>query len=349
MAPKESTPEELAASRDARIAGRALEIHERYLALLRLAQRIRQDSGYPETLKRIIDSGQDELVALRQRAGGKIAPRRRPRTRSEEPRTTCTVYVDECGAHSVTTKGEFDAFCLAAVVIPDISYPNIDSQWKKWKAETLGSAEKRIHEPDVRKGMGTFYFGGSRAKRVLGEESLRRVIASLDFTGIVCVLNRPEYLKLHGQEPLDESLPTHAYLMTLHFLTERVVMVLDGQFKGARGRFVAESRGPLEDALLQYEFVRLQLDGTSYVSSTWFRHQLCPGVDFKSKRDNVTGLQLADLMARPCGEKILNPTSTPKRWPEFREKLCQDKETLHSIVGLKVVPWHERYVDIWNS
>ncbi len=112
---------------------------------------------------------------------------------------------------------------------------------------------------------------------------------------------------------MDQSLPTHAYLMTLHFLTERVVMILDRQFDAARGRVVAESRGLLEDALLQYEFARLQLDGTSYISSAWFRHQLCPGIEFKGKMDNETGLQLADLMARPCGEKILDPACTPDR------------------------------------
>jgi len=349
MVPRESSPDELAASRDARIAGRALEIHERYLALLRLAQRVRSDSGYPDTLKHIIASGHNELAVLQQRAGGRISPRRRPRTLTQGPRATCTIYIDECGAHWVGTKGEFDAFCLAAVIIPDTDCPSIDTQWKNWKAATLGSADKRVHEPDVRKGRGSFYFNGNRAKRVLAKESLRRTIAKLNFAGIVCVLNRPEYLRLHGQQPMDESLPTHAYLMTLHFLTERVVMVLDRQFQGARGRVVAESRGLLEDALLQYEFARLQLDGTSYISSAWFRHQLCPGIDFKGKMDNVTGLQLADLMARPCGEKILDPTFTPHMWPEFRAKLSQHKETLHSILGLKVVPWDERYADIWTS
>ena len=180
-------------------------------------------------------------------------------------------------------------------------------------------------------------------------EGLREKIAKLDFTGVVCVLNRPEYVKLHGMDSMDESLPAHAYLMMLHFIAERVVMVLDKNFGSARARVVAESRGYLEDALLQYEFARLQLDGTSYVSAAWFRHQLCCGIEFIGKGENSTGLQIADLLARPCGEKVLNPASTPDRWPEFRQKLCQDQETVHSILGLKIVPWDEQYVDIWKS
>jgi hypothetical protein len=137
--------------------------------------------------------------------------------------------------------------------------------------------------------------------------------------------------------------------MTLDFLAERVVMALDKQFGGARARMLAESRGPYEDALLQYEFARLHLDGTAYIAKGWFRQQLHPGVEFHPKTDNSTGLQLADLVARPIAEKVVNPTSTPDRWPEVKAKLCQGKETKNSILGLKVTPWRERYKDLWKS
>jgi hypothetical protein len=130
---------------------------------------------------------------------------------------------------------------------------------------------------------------------------------------------------------------------------ERIVMILEGQFNGSRAFVYAEARGPLEDALLQHEYVRLQLDGTSYVSPSWFRHQLTPAILFRTKKDNVTGLQIADLLARPCGEKVLNLPTTPNRWLDFRTKLCPGQETAHSILGLKIVPWHDRYEDIGKS
>ena len=49
--------------------------------------------------------------------------------------------------------------------------------------------------------------------------------------------------------------------------------------------------------LLQYEFTRLMLDGTSYIGDSWFRHSLRPGITFEGKDTNNTGLQLADLLA----------------------------------------------------
>ena len=70
-----STPEELAASRDTRIAIRQLDEQERYLALLRQAERIRLNSNAPDTLRDIILSGESELQGLRLQAGGQVAPR----------------------------------------------------------------------------------------------------------------------------------------------------------------------------------------------------------------------------------------------------------------------------------
>ena len=105
----------------------------------------------------------------------------------------------------------------------------------------------------------------------------------------------------------------------------------------------------LEDALFQREYARLLIDGTSYVSSAWFRQQLRPGIEFRTKQDNVSGLQLADLLARPCGEKVLNPDQAPERWSVFREKLCPGQETAHSILGMKVVPWGDKYRNVWRS
>lgn len=347
---RESSPEELAASRDTRIAARRLDQHEQYLALLRQAQRIRLNIHAPDTLADIIASGQSELQGLRALAGGRIAPRRRPHRTSNDPANKCRIFIDECGSHFLAEDSEFGAFVLAAVIVPDIDHPRLDQQWKQWKSNRLGSADKIIHEPNIRRCTGPFYkFKKHSAERTAVFESLREVLTELDFAAIACVVNREEYVAQVGLSSLDSSLPSHPYLMALDFLMERLVMVLDKQFGGAQGHVVAEARGPLEDALLQYEFVRLQLDGTSYISAAWFRQQLEPGIEFKTKKDNCTGLQLADLLARPCGEKVCAPSSTPTHWPEFRTKLCQGQETAHSVLGLKVVPWDECYTDLWKS
>jgi hypothetical protein len=345
---KGPTPEELAASRDTRIAKIRLDKHERYLNLLRHARRIRLNNNASDTLTTIITSGEAELQGMRSHAGGHITSRRRPQKASDIS-NKCLIFIDECGASSLTAPDAFNAFVVAAVIVPETEYPKLNKQWKQWKHKRLGSARKFIHEPELRRGIGAFYFKGDSSKRSEVTASLNELIARLDFKAIACVVNRPEYMAQVGLTSLDESLPEHPYLMTLDFLMERIVMILESQFNGARTNIIAEARGSREDALLQYEYVRLLLDGTSYISPSWFRQQLSPAIEFRTKKDNCSGLQIADLLARPCGEKIINTSSTPERWPEFREKLCLGQETAHSILGLKIVPWHERYIDIWKS
>jgi hypothetical protein len=276
---------------------------------------------------------------------GRIFSRRRPTGRVHAPERDCTIFLDECGSHSVAASDVFPVFALAAAIVPKGAYPDIDVRWRAWKATHLGTQDAVVHEPDVRKGDG--YFDLPNRSEVLRSLSLE--LAALDFMAVVVAVNRPDYRTQFGTGPLDGSLPSHLYLMSLDFLFERVAMALDLHFSGGRAEVVAESRGPKEDALLQYEFARLHLEGTSYISAAWFRQVLHPGIRFEGKEANSTGLQLADLLARPCAEKVADPAGTPDRWPEMRCKLSPGQETKHSIIGLKVVPWQDRYDGLWES
>jgi hypothetical protein len=298
-------------------------------------------------LEDLIQQGKDELVNFVDAAKGPVLPRRRPQNKASGE--TCTIYIDECGSHNLAAKEKFQAFVLSAVAIRDCQLAELDARWKWWKRYYLGSSTKKVHEPDIRDGAKSFWCHGKAKKREKAVAALDLIIPKLDFTGFACVVNMERYKELVGAKPLDESLPTHLYLMAVNFLAERLALALDTHFNGAKGRLVLEARGPKEDATIQYEFARLFLDGTSYVSATFFRDQFFPGLEFRRKDSNSTGLQLADLLARPCGEKILNPCSTPGRWHVFRDRLCPGLETAHSILGLKVVPWEERYEDIWTS
>jgi Protein of unknown function (DUF3800) len=347
MSPKGSgDPEELEASRDERVATRRREKMEQYVAALRRAEHLRREGGGGEddpVIRDLLSRADSEFRTLQRRAGGPVFSRRRPKKRADAG--TCTVYLDECGSHELSAPDPYPVFALSAVIVPEADYSNLDARWKGWKAEVLGQHDAIVHEPTVRNRLGPF--GGSDGPQVI--EKLTRELGELDFTGIICAVHRANYIADFGLGPLDESLPAHVYLMTLDFLLERVVMALDTVFGGARAEVVAESRGPREDALLQYEFARLHLDGTSYIAPGWFRQQLAPGVVFRSKGANITGLQLADLIARPVADKVADPNSTPPRWPEVRRKLCVGQETKHSILGLKVLPWREEYEDLWKS
>jgi hypothetical protein len=340
----EPTPEELEESRDARVARQQLDRLEIGVHYLEQAARLRAEANQQDDpeLATIIARTRSECLQLRARCGGRVESRRRPRNRPSAD--TCTIYLDECGQHAVAAPDPFPVFVLAGTIIRDRELEKIDDKWKQWKRENIGS-DAIVHEPDVRRNKPPFR-GSEGEAAALG---LADIIVELDFAALAVVVHRNDYVADFGTGPIDASLPAHAYMMALDFLLERAVLALDGQFGGARAVVVAESRGPKEDALLQHEFSRLHLEGTSYISSAWFRQQLHPGIRFLSKLDNSTGLQLADLLARPVGEKIMHPDQEPARWAAFRDKLCPGHETKNSIIGLKVIPWRDRYKDLWKS
>lgn len=340
---REPNPEHLEESRDPRVARQQLSKLEVSVNYLEHAARLKAKSDEPDPeLQRIIERARNDCLQLKGKCSGRIESRRRPKAnRSEE---TCTVYIDECGQHAVAAKDAFPVFVLAAAIIRDVDYPVIDAAWKRWKHDSLGS-DVVVHEPDLRRRDGPFR--GHQYDEAVG--ALPGILSQFEFTGIAVVVHRADYVADYGTGPIDDSLPEHAYMLALDFLTERVALALDTQFSGAKARFVVEARGAKEDTLLQYEFARLHLDGTSYISPSWFRQQLNPGIEFLLKADNNTGLQVADLFARPVAEKVAKPESDPPRWSTFRDKLCTGQETKHSILGLKIVPWRDHYDGIWKS
>jgi hypothetical protein len=345
MPVREPPPEHLEQSRGPRVAQQQLAKMEIAAHYLEHAQRLRRECGYPDEpdLTGALKRTKDACLSLRSQSEGRIVKRRRPK--SNPSASSCWVYIDECGQHVVSAHDAFPVFVLAAVIIRKEDHKSVDTEWRRWKAEHLGSEDEITHEPEVRRREGPFYGAGGPAAIA----SLPEIIASLDFMAFAVVVHREQYVAEYGTGPLDESLPEHAYLLALDVLLERTVLALDRHYAGARAEVIAESRGAKEDAQLQHEFARLHLDGTSYIPPGWFRQQLTPGIRFLNKGDNSTGLQLADLLARPVGEKVTAPSSTPDRWPVFRDKLAPGVETKNSPLGLKIVPWHDGYVDIWKS
>ncbi len=167
------------------------------------------------------------------------------------------------------------------------------------------------------------------------------ILGELDFTCIATVVDMREFVANHPAGLVDEFLPESCYLMCIDFIMERFVHFLRHAGNDARGSVIAESRGLVEDAKVHAEFIRLHLEGTQFLSAKAFRAQLRPYIEFYVKKRNHSGLQIADLAARPFAEIVLGRESSPARWETFKSKLYDgQKEAPHSY-GLKVFPLTE--------
>jgi hypothetical protein len=118
------------------------------------------------------------------------------------------------------------------------------------------------------------------------------------FTIIAVVIHKTRFAEKHGES-------RNPYHFAMRLGLERVDKHLKRHGQDDRSTHVVfESRGRREDAELELEFRRV-CDGMNYTSK-----RLPLAFVLADKRINSTGLQLADLTARPIGRYVMNPAQT---------------------------------------
>ncbi len=95
------------------------------------------------------------------------------------------------------------------------------------------------------------------------------------------------------------------YHYCLAIILERYLFFLEGKDKV--GDVIAESRGGKEDMRLKNSFTRLWEEGTDFLSPDRFQKSFTSKqLKVKPKLNNISGLQIADLLAHPSRNEILN-------------------------------------------
>ncbi len=128
--------------------------------------------------------------------------------------------------------------------------------------------------------------------------------------------------------------PYH-YCMAL--LLERYALLL--QRHGSQGDVLAESRGGQEDRRLKQSFARLWEQGTDFVAPALLQASLTSKqLKVKPKANNVAGLQLADLLALPSRNEILQERGLlTKRLAPFVETIIDVLQHKYNRVGGRIV------------
>ena len=207
------------------------------------------------------------------------------------------------------------------------------------KAKYLGTVRGRIHEPQMR-GKRLKYWLRSYGDREPADfdQSLRNILNEVDYKIIATVIKKDEYKNMFAKSPVDIFLPLSQYHIALDFILERFVHYLHYSANDAKGIVIAERIGPKETAQLIHEYSRLKIEGTQYVSDSWFRYQLEESVMFGDKQDLMPGLEMTDAVARPTAEKVISPDTAPARWESIRRNFYDGGQNRPESFGLKVFP-----------
>ncbi|MFK0332608.1 DUF3800 domain-containing protein [Rhizobium sp. NPDC090275] len=251
------------------------------------------------------------------------------------------VYVDESGDHSMTSIDEnYPIFSLAFCVFKKTDYVRIAvPAMQEFKFRWFGHDTVVMHESDIVKKRGPFHFLQYDRLRARFMEDLTQIIEQMPMTVIASVIRKENLKRKYAR-------PDNPYQLGLLFCMEKThAFIKHNGDHEQQCHIVCESRSPKEkagqgkeDAALELEFRRI-VAGDHYLQGGREESKMpCFDIVFASKQANSTGLQIADLIARPIGLRILKGDQPNRAFDVIREKLWKGPAGKSFSSGLKVFP-----------
>lgn len=126
------------------------------------------------------------------------------------------------------------------------------------------------------------------------------------------------------------------YDFSLSLIIERTVFSLDSLNSAGKLNLqvVIEKRGKREDRELSRHFQKVKSQGTYYVNKERI-DSYGFGFHFRDKKDNINGLQLADLVAYPIARYVIDPERANPAFDLIDPKFYRQEG---KRFGLKIFP-----------
>ncbi len=232
------------------------------------------------------------------------------------------VYVDESGSADVENIDQFYPLLVLSccVIEKDKYFKEIVPALQQFKFKYCGHDQLVLHEIDIRKRRNGFEFLQNASVQKSFMEDLANIVSSSEFDIVSAVIHK-EGLRQKYASPYDP------YELALQFCVESICseLIASGQ-TGRRVCLIFEERGRKEDAVLELAFRRI-IDGLGPLQD-WNSDKLKElewEIRFASKKSNSSGLQLADLTARPIGLSVLRPDQPNRAYENFKNKIRHKK------------------------
>ena len=228
------------------------------------------------------------------------------------------VYADESGDHGmVNIDPQYPMFALTFCVMRKDAYTaQIVPAMQGLKFGIWGHDTVVLHEHEIRKSLGPFgVLRADRALRTRFMDELNALIETAPMTIFASVIHKEKHRAKYAN-------PWNPYEIALHFCMARLQAMMNRfEQHGKTVHVVFESRGPKEDAELELEFRRI----ASNQSHWGYRRHDFSRFDFQPvfipKAANASGLQLADLTARPIALSQLRPGQPNRAFEIIERKL----------------------------
>lgn len=242
------------------------------------------------------------------------------------------LFLDESGDHGLNKiDPDFPIFVLCGVIMSETDYRlGVNDKFNQLKEKIWKTKEVIFHSRDIRKWQKEFSILVDPSIRQDFLQSLNQCITESTFSIIASAIDKKEYIKKYG-------VLNDVYSISLSFILERAIFYLDTKSDVRQLHVVIEKRGKKEDTTLLRYFNIIYNRGTSFVSAERFKATI-GGFEFKDKKENENGLQLADLVAYPIATSIMHPQRANPAFDILSSKFYARKNGDYKGYGLKVFP-----------
>ena len=241
------------------------------------------------------------------------------------------MFLDESGDNNLTTIDlSYPIFCLAGCIVEFEYYSHVfEKEVDRLKIKHSKTRDIILRSYDIRKQKENFSFLVDKKKREVFYSDLDGLVEKLQFTIIAAVINKVELKKRYIKQ-------NDPYDLCFQFIMERFCMFL-GE-KKSTGIFRMESRESHNDKMLVEDYERFRNNGNNIFPPEEVRAKLVD-LSFNQKSQNISGHQIADLVAYPIGTHIFKPEKENFAFSIVEKKFHRKRGVSHYLnYGLKIFP-----------
>lgn len=240
------------------------------------------------------------------------------------------LFLDESGDHNLSViDPQYPLFVLGGVILDqDYAEAELTGELNAFKQALFGQTDIVLHTADITRNKNGFENLKDVAFRNRFYAALNALMRRIRYSVVACAVRKDEHLSRYGVAALDP------YLLSLDVLVERFCFEI-GNVSGG-GVIVAERRDPTLDRELELAWLNLKIQGTRYLQAKHIEDRIL-GLNLRAKRDNIAGLQLADLVVSPIGRHVLGKPDK-EDWKIVQEKFRRSPAGKIEGYGLVVLP-----------
>ena len=212
------------------------------------------------------------------------------------------LFIDEVGHDNLNTANDPNEryLCLLGVIMDvEKDHVALDTALGDLKFDTFGNKSVVLHRREIiDKKPPPFDRLKDPAIRTSFDGGLIKVITDSDYSVVAVQIDKKEHIDRYA------VWRSHPYHYCLKAMLERYVMHLNSL--GATGDVMAEWRGIGPNRKLEAAYKYLYTRGTDNLTGDQCQRRLSSGqLKIQKKTANVSGLQLADLLASPVNRYLL--------------------------------------------